>query len=127
MRKTLKDRGQGTRLKMPSIKLEQKLYSYLNETNKSIQVFLAPQNELEVSDNFFQVGSDLADAYIIRCTGGHVDKITHVMDVDPGECMVFRGDTPLNSCTVFGQIHNCVWKETTSYHYETIPSRPRIL
>jgi hypothetical protein len=106
---------------MPSIKLQQKLYSYLNKTNKSIQVFLAPQNELEIGDDFFQLSSDLSDAYIIRCTGGHVDKITHVMDIEPEECMVFYGDTPLTSCTT---LHQCVWKETTSWHYETWATLP---
>jgi hypothetical protein len=82
---------------MPTIKLQKKLYSYLNKSNKSIQIFLAAENE--GSEDYFQVGSDLSDAFIIRCVGGHVNKITYIMNLDPDECMVFRSDTPLHNCT----------------------------
>jgi hypothetical protein len=92
---------------MTNVKLENKLYSYLNITDKYIQVFLAPEDEYPKS-------YCLNDAFVLRCTGTHILKLTHILDIAPNECMVFRGGIPLLHC--IDGIHRCIWIESASWH-----------
>jgi hypothetical protein len=112
---------------MPNVKLEKKLYSYLNKTDKSIQIFLAPENGENNTqyEDIFHHGSNVADAFVIRCTGGHVENLTHVLNIDPDECMVFYGNSQLCNCVTR---HICVWKESLTWYnneYQLLPAEDR--
>jgi hypothetical protein len=91
---------------MTNLKLENKLYSYLNVTNNIVQVFLAPEEGRHYCLN---------GAFVLRCTGQHILKLIHLFDIATNECMVFRGGIPLQHCE--DKIHRCVWKESASWHH----------
>jgi hypothetical protein len=92
---------------MTNVKLENKLYSYLNITDKNVQVFLAPEDGPPYSLN---------NAFVLRCTGQHILRLTHILDIPPNTCMVFRGGIPLLHCDNTSIIHRCVWQESASWH-----------
>jgi hypothetical protein len=91
---------------MTNVKLDNKLYSYLNVTDKYIQVFLGPE------DGPQHYG--LNDAFVLRCTGNHILKLTRILDVAPNKCMVFHGGIPLLHC--IDKIHRCIWQESALWH-----------
>jgi hypothetical protein len=93
---------------MTNVKLQNKLYSYLNETNYTIQVFLAPEDSRHYN---------LKDAFVLRCTGCHTLNLTHILDLASDTCMVFRGGVPLLNCTE--KLHQSIWQESASWHQYT--------